>query len=55
MKKKFLADGRREPLLSPLELLRRLVELLAPPRKHRHRYGGALVESGRRTPRTQRA
>jgi hypothetical protein len=36
-------DGRTEILLSPLEFLQRLVELLAPPRKHRHGYWSVLA------------
>jgi hypothetical protein len=35
-------DGRTEIWLTPLELLARLVDLLAPPRKHRHRFFSAL-------------
>ncbi len=37
------SDGRTEILLSPLEFLERVVDLLAPPRKHRHRYCGVLA------------
>jgi len=40
-------DGRTELLLTPLELLRRLADLLAPPRKHRHRYCGVLAPHAR--------
>ena len=36
-------DGRTEILLSPLEFLERVVDLLAPPRKHRHRYCGVFA------------
>jgi len=36
-------DGRTEILLTPLEFLTRLVDLLAPPRKHRHRYCGVFA------------
>ena len=39
-------DGRTEILLSPLQFLARLVDLLAPPRKHRHRYFGVLAPEG---------
>jgi hypothetical protein len=43
-------DGRSELLLTPLELLRRLVDLIAPPRKHRHRYCGVLAPNARLRP-----
>ncbi len=36
-------DGRTEILLTPLQFLGRLVDLLGPPRKHRHRYYGVLA------------
>jgi len=42
-----LVDGRTEILLEPLEFLARLVDLLAPPRKHRHRYCGVLAPAAR--------
>ena len=32
-----------EILLGPLEFLARLIDLLTPPRKHRHRYCGVLA------------
>ena len=35
--------GRTELVLSPFELLDRLAELIMPPRRHRHRYFGALA------------
>jgi hypothetical protein len=38
-----LMDGRTEILLRPVDLLARLVDLLTPPRKHRHRYCGVLA------------
>ncbi|HPD70194.1 MAG TPA: transposase [Candidatus Krumholzibacteria bacterium] len=41
------ADGRQEILLSPVEFLARLVDLLAPPRRHRHRYCGVLAPNAR--------
>jgi ribosomal protein S27E len=40
-------DGRTEILLTPLEFLGRLVDLLGPPRKHRHRYYGVLAPAAR--------
>ena len=43
-------DGRTEILLSPLQFLARLVDLLAPPRKHRHRYFGVLAPRARLRP-----
>ena len=36
-------DGRTELLLSPLQLLERLVRFIPPPRVHRHRYHGVLA------------
>ncbi len=42
-----LMDGRTEILLRPLEFLARLVDLLTPPRKHRHRYCGVLAPAAR--------
>jgi hypothetical protein len=42
-----LLDGRTEILLRPLDLLARLADLLTPPRKHRHRYGGVLAPAAR--------
>ena len=47
-------DGRTEILLSPLPFLARLVDLLAPPRKHRHRYFGVLAPAGPTAPRRDR-
>ena len=35
--------GRTQLLLSPLELIERIVALLPPPRQHRHRYYGVLA------------
>ncbi len=43
-------DGRTEILLTPLQFLARLVHLLAPPRKHRHRYYGVLAPRARLRP-----
>ena len=43
-------DGRTEILLTPLQFLARLVDLLAPPRKHRHRYFGVLAPRARLRP-----
>ncbi len=45
-----LMDGRAEILLKPLEFLARLVDLLTPPRKHRHRYCGVLAPAARLRP-----
>ena len=42
-----LLDGRTEILLRPVDLLARLVDLLTPPRKHRHRYCGVLAPAAR--------
>jgi hypothetical protein len=42
-----LMDGRTEILLEPLEFLARLVDLLTPPRRHRHRYCGVLAPAAR--------
>jgi hypothetical protein len=36
-------SGRTELSLTPFELFDRLVEFIAPPRRHRHRYYGALA------------
>jgi Putative transposase/Transposase zinc-binding domain len=36
-------DGRTEIVLSPLQLLERLVAFVPPPRMHRHRYHGVLA------------
>jgi hypothetical protein len=36
-------DGRRELILTPLELLERLSKLVTPPRVHKHRYCGVLA------------
>jgi len=36
-------DGRTEIILSPLQLLERLVAFVPPPRMHRHRYHGVLA------------
>ncbi len=36
-------DGRTGLILSPLELIGRLVALIPPPRTHRHRYHGVLA------------
>jgi Putative transposase len=36
-------DGRTELVLSPIELLTRLVRFIPPPRLHRHRYHGVLA------------
>jgi hypothetical protein len=36
-------DGRTEIVLSPLQLLQRLVAFVPPPRMHRHRYHGVLA------------
>ena len=36
-------DGRTELVLSPLQLLERLVAFVPPPRVHRHRYHGVLA------------
>ena len=43
-------DGRTEILFTPLQFLARLVDLLAPPRKHRHRYYGVLAPRARLRP-----
>jgi hypothetical protein len=45
-----LMDGRTKILLEPLEFLARLVDLLTPPRRHRHRYCGVLVLPVHRLP-----
>jgi hypothetical protein len=42
-----LLDGRTEIFLRPVDLLARLVDLLTPPRKHRHRYCGVLAPAAR--------
>ena len=36
-------DGSTELVLTPLELLDRLAELIPPPRRHRHQYHGAFA------------
>ncbi len=36
-------DGRRELILTPMELLERLSKLVTPPRVHKHRYCGVLA------------
>jgi len=36
-------DGRTQLILSPLELIGRIAELVPPPRQHRHRYFGVLA------------
>lgn len=40
---KALPDGRTTLALTPLELIHRLVQLVPPPRKHRHRYYGVFA------------
>ena len=40
-------DGRRELILTPLELLDRLAQLVTPPRRHKHRYYGVLASNAR--------
>ncbi|HOX24177.1 MAG TPA: FlgD immunoglobulin-like domain containing protein [Candidatus Krumholzibacteria bacterium] len=50
-----LADGRQEIMLSPVEFLSRLVDLLAPPRRHRHRYCGVLAPNALPRSRQDRA
>jgi hypothetical protein len=40
---KVQPDGRTTLPLTPLELIDRLAQLLAPPRKHRHRYNGVFA------------
>jgi len=40
-------DGRSELVLTPLELLDRLVHLVTPPRIHKHRYCGVLAPNAR--------
>ena len=42
-------DGRTQLRLTPLELIERLVALIAPPRIHRHRYHGVLAPTARAT------
>jgi hypothetical protein len=36
-------DGSTELMLTPLDLIDRLVALIPPPRAHRHRYHGVLA------------
>ena len=36
-------DGRTELILTPVELLDRLAQLVTPPRLHKHRYCGVLA------------
>ncbi len=36
-------DGKTELLLTPIELLTRLADLISPPRLHKHRYCGVLA------------
>jgi len=40
---KSTPDGRTEIILSPLQLLQRLIAFVPPPRVHRHRYHGVLA------------
>ena len=45
--RKPTADGRTELLLTPLELLDHLAQLVTPPRVHKHRYCGVLAPSAK--------
>ena len=40
-------DGRTEIVLSPIQLLERLVRFVPPPRVHRHRYHGVLAPNAK--------
>ena len=40
-------DGRTELMLSPIQLLERLVRFIPPPRVHRHRYHGVLAPNAK--------
>ncbi len=45
--RKPTVDGRTELILTPLELLDRLAQLVAPPRQHKHRYCGVLAPNAK--------
>jgi hypothetical protein len=45
--RKPTADGRTELLLTPLELLDHLAQLVTPPRVHKHRYCGVLAPNAK--------
>jgi hypothetical protein len=41
-KKRPMVSGREEPLLAPMEFLRKLATLIPPPRKHSFRFHGVF-------------
>ena len=45
--RKPTADGRTELILTPLELLDHLAQLVTPPRVHKHRYCGVLAPNAK--------
>lgn len=45
--RKPTVDGRTELILTPLELLDRLANLVTPPRRHKHRYCGVLAPNAK--------
>ncbi len=45
--RKPTADGRTELVLTPLELLDHLAQLITPPRVHKHRYCGVLAPNAK--------